>query len=600
MRILGRSVGVLVAAASALLCAASPAAADDGSSFSWVGVVDSHGVPIWAYSNLSLDGGGITDPDKFVWGFLVNLVWMMYQGWVMLACWLIDWTLSFEWLSWIATPVIAIGDNIQAMVDRLGATPALLTVAALFAVLLMARGRLATGVFDLFMACLVAALATGWLANPVRQVAGPGGFLMDTRDAALQLAVGVAGDDTTGTDAEMRARVIAVVADTFIRTPHQLINYGKVLDGTKCEDVYTKSLTTPSKNAVEGAVSAIPGVDVGPEEPYELVGECDKAAGDYASSAGPAMLLSASTIGPSGSLAVVFAAVLCFGVLLSGVFVLFQAVKLILALVFALLHSSRGSLWMTIASLVMDLVAMAFAVVFLVVYLLFIQSTFTTDDNPVETFFVIDLMLLAGLIVYWTCRRRIKRAAAALAAALSTRPGAGASRLPAKQGISAAEMYYKGKMAYSGVKYAGALAGAAAGRVPSLPRWQRKEKPAPPGKDLVLASSHTPVVQAGGDSLADKLRRRGARVASSRAATVVFVGATGGAGAAAKSASGRLAATAGRKAVEAKLRRALPAGRGSGTPSALSGPSRSRGAIPLGAAPTVREVPTITTLGQKG
>ena len=63
----------------------------------------------------------------------------------------------------------------QSVVNRIGASGALLTITAVVAVVWMMRGRWATGIWELSIALVIAALASGVFASPVRMLAGDTG-----------------------------------------------------------------------------------------------------------------------------------------------------------------------------------------------------------------------------------------------------------------------------------------------------------------------------------------------------------------------------------------------------------------------------------------
>lgn len=408
---------------------------DKPSALSWIGIKDSHGINVWQYE-MSLDRGGVTNATRMVWSVLVDICWEIYRAAVAIAAWLIDWTLSFSWLNWVTGPITTIGDSLQSIVDRFGVTNTLLTVSAVAAVVWMARGRWALGVFELFMSLIIASLAVGVLANPVRMVAGNDGLLTGARDTGLQLATGLSnGGDTTASSEEMREGLSGMIVDTFLRRPQQLVNFGRMIDGTKCEDDYQEALE-------DGPYGS-------DDDLRDAVGDCNEDAGEVAENPNASMFMSIAILLPAGLVIMIFAAILCIAVLVAGVYALVQSVKMIIALVLALLPgNSRGSLWMTFAELVASMLMIIASVVFLSAYLLFIQAIFDQGGNPMQTFFIVDLMLIVGIVVYWKLRERIKASAARMAQIMSKRPGGGrATSLPGKVAFNPANAYYKGRMA---------------------------------------------------------------------------------------------------------------------------------------------------------
>lgn len=534
-------VKVLVCAPTLLLASSSPAFADSSSpaALAWIRILDSTGVGIWQYQ-MSLDNGGATSPGKLLWSSVVEFLWEIYRGGVAFAAWLVDWTISFEWLTWVATPVTVLGDNLQAMVDRFGAVPTLLTLSAFMAVILMARGNWSTGAYDLVLSLVIAALATGILASPVRVVAGDDGLLMSARDFGVEFAEGLdPTTDTSGGDTEaespygpnavyvrgfcfprleagfgrprlgcngdyvegyfhlfplsqekgfsracavydsqavlahmaeitehqhddqgghqhdfnkkpatfdssgqltkkgtiydpegkvvravgvrcpqagedvVNAKPAKMIVDTFLRQPHQLVNFGRILDDTKCEDTYQKALEA-------GPYS---GDDV--EDLREEVGDCNEDAQETAENPSASMAFSVLVLLPAVAAVLGLVIVACLTVLLSGFYALYQSLKMIVALVLALLQCSRGSLWMTFADLIISLVMVVFSVCFLSAYMLLIQAVFSSGGSNMKIFFIIDVLMFVGIMLFWKARSRIKAAADRMAAAMAKRPGGG-------------------------------------------------------------------------------------------------------------------------------------------------------------------------------
>jgi hypothetical protein len=454
-----RRVFVVSVACPVLMLLTATAAYADGSTapstLSWMKIKDSSGISVWKYE-LSVDGGGVTSPGKLLWSSITGFIWESYRAYVAISIWLIDWVLSFDWLDTVSAPMLTLGDNLTVIVNKFGLVPTLLTITAIASVLWMARGRWVLGLFELFLSLIIASLAVGALANPIGLVAGNDGMLIQSRDFGLAVSSGlVNGGDTNGSSEDMRKEVSATLADTFIRQPTQMINFGRVVDGTDCEDDW------------EDVVKDGPyGED---DDVRSAMGDCDDAMKDVADNPNSAMAMSAAVLFPAAFIVLLFAAILAGTVLVAGVQALYRGLKLILDLVLGLLPgSARGSLWMSIADLVMALVTVVFSVVFLTAYLLLIQAIFASGGTArMETFFFVDILLIVGIVVYWRGRARIKAAAERLAQALATRPGGGgASSLPGRNKFNPTEVYYKGRMALAGAQMAGAGAmalGSAAG-----------------------------------------------------------------------------------------------------------------------------------------
>lgn len=391
--------------------------------FAWIDVKDSYGVSIWKYG-LDLDEGGVTAVGKAVAAAFVQMIWSAYDVLVMLSLWLLDWVLSFEWLQTLATPILLLGDAMESVVDQLGLTTALLTVTAVVAVVYMARGRWATGVYEIGMSLILSALALGLLANPVEQVAGADGYLEQAHRAGLELSAALAneGEGTDKSTDQLREEQTARLADAFISDPFQVVNFGYVLD-EKCERLYAEAIDEREFGKAPEARKALQ--------------VCDSQAKDYADNPSFEMVMSALVFFPAGIAVMLLSVMISASVLVAGAWAMFQSVKLIVALVLALLPgNSRGPFWSSIAETIMALVMVVFTSAFLGAFLLVISALFAagkeSGQSPVATFAIVDVMMFVGAVVFWKWRSNLKSAANRLANAMATRPGGGVN-VPARQ-----------------------------------------------------------------------------------------------------------------------------------------------------------------------
>src|SRR5699024_10562332 len=158
-----------------------------GGPFSWISITDSHGVQVWMYG-LNLDEGGVTHMSRLVWAALTQLLWAPYQALVNVALWFVDWTMGLSWLHVVASPLLTVGDALEDLVARLGATTVLLTITAIVAVLAMARGRWASGIYEIAITTVIAALTTGVVAHPVAMAGGDGGLTEQAHHAGVDQA----------------------------------------------------------------------------------------------------------------------------------------------------------------------------------------------------------------------------------------------------------------------------------------------------------------------------------------------------------------------------------------------------------------------------
>ena len=411
---------------------------------SWIQLSDSRGISIWNFE-LSLDRGGLTSPDKFFWASITDACWGFYRSIVALALWFLDWVMSFEWLHLVATPLIAAGDAMQTVVHQVGAVPVLLTVAAAIAVFWMMRGRWATGIFELAMTLVIAALAAGVFAQPVRMVAGDNGLIQQSQQWGLELSAALANQGTaaTATPTQLRQAQTGLLVDTFVRIPTEMTNFGRVIDGGKCESVYNDVI----KAGPYGQESTI----------RDKVNACDTSLGGYAGQPSASMALGSLIFMPASFVILLVSIVLAGSVVAAGCYAMFQALRAIISLVTGLLPgSSRGSLMLAFSEAAVSLLIILFTAIFLGIFLQVIQAMFKSaaGDSLPKTFVIVDVLLFVGLIIYMRQRKRLKEGAQRLAELLAKRPGAGVkpTTLPSPQSSGLGSM--AGTVARSAVSVA--------------------------------------------------------------------------------------------------------------------------------------------------
>jgi len=285
--------------------------------------------------------------------------------------------------------------------------------------------------------------------------------------------------------------------------------------------------------------------------------DCNASMGDYADNPNSGMAISTIILSPSAIFVLLFALLLCVAVMLAVVTVLYESLKLIVVMVWAILPGeSRGSLWQTFANLVMALATMTFAVVFLTAYLLLLQSVFSSSNSGsngvMATFIFIDLLIFMGIIMFWRGRTALKRSAARLAAMMAKRPAGGSpSRLPAPQrsglpgqaaALQAGRMLAQRSQGSGSGSGSGGV-GAAAGKSGWVPAGTKGET-----RSVPRAGAGAAAGAAGAGSC-----RRGGKAAAAAAMVSGASGASGGAGATAKDLGGQLAKSQGKKAVRGTL-----------------------------------------------
>jgi hypothetical protein len=392
------------AADAAVADATTPTGNDDASGrdlgvLSGLDAEDTHGLSVGKYQ-LSVDGGGPTNPIKFVTnGFLLSLTWEAYRWLAGLAVTLINMALQMSWLDALSKAIEPVATTLQVnVIDRLGLSQIALALTGLVAGGMIAKGKIASGFGRLLFAAVVAGAAATILANPVGSITGDDGLLQNAKKFGQSTAtIVVSGGTSSQADpAAIEEETSAALVDTFVRLPHQLLNYGAIIDGGGCESAYDNVLKKgPYASDDDAARSA--------------VGDCQEKLKNYADDPGWTGVISSLVLLPAGILLLVLSLVLVVIAFLASILVLFCALKLIWDLITAQAPGERAGLASSLASIVGALVLMVSTHVLLAVYCVLLKKVMIGDDGQdvLSRFLVIDLLLIVLIIITIATRKRI-------------------------------------------------------------------------------------------------------------------------------------------------------------------------------------------------
>lgn len=265
-RFLGKAAAALMLL-SVLLDATVAVAADGDKAgavwFTWLNATDSYGNTPAQY-DLRVKQGGISDPIKAVGAFLLGWFWDIYRLAVSLMVWAFQFVLEFKFLEVVRVPANAVAEVIQDVTSQLGIVPLVAAVAVGVSGFRLLKGKFGAGFGEIGVTVVIVALLSTTLANPVGLVTGDNGLLATARDTGAELTAnllypktgptpsrpvdpsdpespergGSAGDYTpaTGTPQDQaRSAMTKRMLDTFVRTPHQLLNFGLFIDQKKVD-----------------------------------------------------------------------------------------------------------------------------------------------------------------------------------------------------------------------------------------------------------------------------------------------------------------------------------------------------------------------------
>ncbi|WP_432498816.1 hypothetical protein [Kineococcus gypseus] len=378
---------------------------------------DTHGLSIGKYQ-LSVDTGGVTNGIKLITnGVLLSGLWEAYRWSVGAAVAMIDLALQMEWVDWLVEAINPVASTLQNdVVAQLGLRALALGVMGVWVAVLIAGGRIGKGLSQLLVSSAVAALAAGALANPVAVVTGQDGVLYVSRDAGQAVATVIASDGRSNTpDPDMiQEKTGGALVDTFVRLPHQLINYGRILDGSSCQGAYDDALAGgPYESDDDSARAAL--------------GGCEQKLKDYADDPGWTGVASVAILAPAGGALALLAIVLVVIFFLATLMVIFFAVKLIIDVILAIMPGERSGLWSSVAGLLGSVLTVAGLIAMLALYCVFLRGVLTTKSNTdmLVRFFIVDAMVVSFIVVTVLARQRISERARKMAEKAASLSGGG-------------------------------------------------------------------------------------------------------------------------------------------------------------------------------
>lgn len=348
---------------------------------------DTHGV---GYNRFTLqwDTGSPWNPlnvDSEIFSTLAGMFWVWYRDMVAVQIWVLDWVLGMDWLGYILAPLAGLSIIVQSMIAQIGLLNLMLIILAFVVGFWLLKGRYAGGFMELLIGCLIAALATTFLANPMATIGGEQGVIMQSRDAGMDIATGFA---TEGASFQRDSQVIrdglkGQLVDTLLRAPHQIINYGSVIDGTGCEDTYTEN--------------------VGRENAVEAIGGCDAAYEEASSTVDAGTVVSTLSLLTTGFVFLLLSVVIVGGTIFAVLLLGWSAIKLLWQLPVGVISSgTRAQLFRTFASVGFGCILVAMATMFLVAWMKMLLGFYdATSGLPfLVRLYLFNTLVIAGAVFY--------------------------------------------------------------------------------------------------------------------------------------------------------------------------------------------------------
>ncbi|MCI0686154.1 MAG: type IV secretion system protein [Sporichthyaceae bacterium] len=407
-------------------------------------VTDSAGVPISHY-DIHADMGAWDDIMREITYWPMSVAFAGARVLVGFAAWLIDWALQFELVRILFRPVDNISTAFQNLiVDRIGLPGLMLSIAGVYATWLVLFRSRSRGMREGAMSILISAIVATWLASPALLLLGEGGTGGVTH-AAKCFTAGVAElalpPDTpdpepgrgpvdpgefgpcTGTE-RISEPVTQTLVDTFIRRPHQLLNYGVTFDGSvdgRCRDAYDQIVRDgPWATADEHQ-------DNDPRKIMTSAG-CEAYA-EFNEDPTIDRLLGSLLTFMAALIIVALFIVVVGGYLLAQLWLAFEVIRAVFVLPFAILPGpGRAALWQWVGGVLRALLTLFLSLVFLALFMTFVQVLLeqTNGQALIVSFVVIDVAAFAALVFHRRLLNAGHRAAATVTAKLAhSRPPSG-------------------------------------------------------------------------------------------------------------------------------------------------------------------------------
>ena len=352
---------------------------------------------------LQWDTGSPWNPlnvDSEIFSTLAGMFWVWYRDMVAVQIWVLDWVLGMDWLGYILAPLAGLSIIVQGMIAQIGLLNLMLIILAFVVGFWLLKGRYAGGFMELVIGCLIAALATTFLANPMATIGGEQGVIMQSRNAGMDIATGFA---TEGASFDRDSTVIrdglkGQLVDTLLRAPHQIINYGSVIDGTGCADTYTEN--------------------VGRENAVDAIGGCDEAYKEAASNVDAGTVVSTLSLLTTGFVFLLLSVVIVGGTIFAVLLLGWSAIKLLWQLPVGVISSgTRAQLFRTFASVGFGCILVAMATMFLVAWMKMLLGFYdATSGLPfLVRLYLFNTLVIAGAVFYVLMGASVRQGLRALA-----------------------------------------------------------------------------------------------------------------------------------------------------------------------------------------
>ncbi len=452
---------IVVAATSvgALIALADPSHAQDseppGGLTSPFNPTDRDGIPLDHYV-VTADTGSWYDVLKKAPHMVTELCFSLTRTSVGFAKRILEWALDFALLAKLFDGIQSIATTFQErIVDPIGLPAFMLALAATWMawqVLFRSRAR---GFTEGGVSVLVFAVGATWLASPATTLLGSNGeggvagyarcftlavaslpftdappaepdYLSLARDRRAESndAQRRRGDPDCETSEEVTAPISDMLIETFVRVPHQLINYGVVFDSEdvdpECGAAYWAIVTEGGdREAMEDAGESV-SVQTGSMWLGLETTACAQYA-DYNKKPSWDRAIAAFLTLIAALIVVVLVVLAVASFLMAQLWLALEVVRGVVVLPIGILPGgARALLWKWVGGVLRAVLGIIVSIVFLSIFSLLLRALLVAmaGEALVMTFVVLDIAVFAGLIFHRRLTGAAKQAGSNLAARL--------------------------------------------------------------------------------------------------------------------------------------------------------------------------------------
>lgn len=368
----------------------------DTSMFGWISIKDSSNIPIADYfiavdqgSAFSLIPGNGDKKANIALAPILELEYGIIKITVQFGIWVIIYGLSLKWLSFIAAPFNKLGSATEHITTSMPLLLLALTIAGGIAALAFMRGHHGKAAYQVGSAIVITGLMASFFAHPVAQLVGPDGYLAKARDVGVTISQGLADSTAESPAGEPSTinRLGTSLADGFLRTPTQLLNFNASADKLGCKEVWNKGIRSHDRDKLKDDIAT-----------------CGKAGKDMKFAADH---LTGDRLASAAFIQLLASILLIFGCYLIGKMALLTVLALINALMLPVVGTlgviagvCQGMAFKCLCNIGLSLVKLSLTVIYAGAYTALLGSMLnnTTIGSPTQTLVFCVLLLVIAII----------------------------------------------------------------------------------------------------------------------------------------------------------------------------------------------------------